>query len=499
MNLSDLLGASKAMSVPKPTGSSPNSDTARVGDGFQSSVDSLAQQPDASGQEPVQQTPQHSEAADHQPETLSDHDAKPDEQANGTHREGTEAGDAGTKGKDAPKSALVALSVVRSDDPLSQTHVTLVNKSSVQPGITEGKLGTPKGTAGANTQVAQATDLLSAEEAEASKTQQASQKPETSNPKAVSEAILTSHPNAKSMADQHQTTTQKSPLGGRDSAVDTSERSGVTVKSNEAQRADTASSPQSAAATKTAPSALDNLDAQQDSESDLSGDEPDVELRRSDRRNLIAEMDQKADAKRAEAVPSSTQPGTLDAKIQTRAAGSPGTITDFGQTVSTAQGSNTNPTLREGSVDRMASVTPAQATTDATSRNVITQIAAAVRNKPLIQMVELSLDPPELGRISIQMEVAEIGLKATLSAERSGTGDLIRRQAELLQEQLNDAGFSDVNLEFSDFGADQQPGQETPEQTGAAWGAELPDKLTSAPIVAGSRRSALNSGMDVRL
>ena len=63
------------------------------------------------------------------------------------------------------------------------------------------------------------------------------------------------------------------------------------------------------------------------------------------------------------------------------------------------------------------------------------------------------LDPPELGRVEIVMEIAEQGVRATLTAERQATGDMIRRHAEMLAQQFQDAGFDDIDLAFHDHHA----------------------------------------------
>lgn len=146
----------------------------------------------------------------------------------------------------------------------------------------------------------------------------------------------------------------------------------------------------------------------------------------------------------------------------------------------------------------MTSSTGQSFETQGTARSAAAQIAAALKNQPLMKTIELSLDPPELGRIEIHMEVAELGLRATLSAERSGTGDLIRRQAELLLQQLDDAGFSDVNLDFRDFGEGEQKEQQTDGQPASGPSGSQPDAGGISPQMKTARHMSI-SGMDVRL
>lgn len=135
---------------------------------------------------------------------------------------------------------------------------------------------------------------------------------------------------------------------------------------------------------------------------------------------------------------------------------------------------------------------------DGPSKSTLHQITAALRNQPLLQKIDLTLDPPELGRIEIQMEVAESGMRATLAAERAATGEIIRRQAELLIQQLDDAGFNDVSLEFKEFGARDDRGSSSgPEPDRAS--SRIPGETVADHPVAGRRYAIPDSGMDIRL
>lgn len=175
---------------------------------------------------------------------------------------------------------------------------------------------------------------------------------------------------------------------------------------------------------------------------------------------------------------------------------------DVGQTGSTtqqfslaSQSSGTRELTAERSIS--ASTGPI-GDPQSTARSAVNQIANAFKNQPMMKTIELSLDPPELGRIDINMEIAEMGLRATLSAERSGTGDMIRRQAELLLQQLDEAGFSDVSLDFRDFGSGEQQssrGEDHTPQNTLPVGSTAGEVSSTAKIV----RAMPNAGMDVRL
>jgi flagellar hook-length control protein FliK len=74
---------------------------------------------------------------------------------------------------------------------------------------------------------------------------------------------------------------------------------------------------------------------------------------------------------------------------------------------------------------------------------------------------EIRLDPPELGRIEVRLDVDKDGsVTSHLVAHRAETLDLLRRDAAGLQRALEDAGLKtgDNGLQFSlrDQSADQQ-------------------------------------------
>ena len=66
---------------------------------------------------------------------------------------------------------------------------------------------------------------------------------------------------------------------------------------------------------------------------------------------------------------------------------------------------------------------------------------------------EIRLDPPELGRIEVRLDVDRDGSVTTthLIADRSDTLDLLRRDASGLERALQDAGLktADNGLQFS--------------------------------------------------
>ena len=115
---------------------------------------------------------------------------------------------------------------------------------------------------------------------------------------------------------------------------------------------------------------------------------------------------------------------------------------------------------------------------------------------------EIRLDPPELGRIEVRLEVDKNGsVTSHLIADRADTLDLLRRDASGLERALQDAGLktSDNSLQFSL--RDQQQQQQQQQQSGAARLVVTDDSLPAA----GAASSALNAyasrrgGIDIRV
>ena len=133
-----------------------------------------------------------------------------------------------------------------------------------------------------------------------------------------------------------------------------------------------------------------------------------------------------------------------------------------GSSMSTAP--STNPQSGVLSPTSSIATTPGQPL-PSPERDLATQIVSAANTRGNGGVVNLTLDPPELGRLEIVMEIADQGLRATLTAERQSTGDMIKRHLELLAEQFEDAGFDDIDLNFGEpslTGGDAETGERDP-------------------------------------
>ncbi len=91
-----------------------------------------------------------------------------------------------------------------------------------------------------------------------------------------------------------------------------------------------------------------------------------------------------------------------------------------------------------------------QSVSTASAASAAAQVIAAIKAEKNGHNIKVRLDPPELGVVKIEftMDTAD-GVKAVLTAERSETLDHMRKNAGDLMEQLKQAGFTSVDLEFS--------------------------------------------------
>lgn len=122
---------------------------------------------------------------------------------------------------------------------------------------------------------------------------------------------------------------------------------------------------------------------------------------------------------------------------------------------------------------------------------------------------DIRLDPPELGRVEVRLDVSKDGKVAThLVVERPETLDLLQRDARSLERALQNAGLdtSDGGLKFSlkDHGDQQaQPGQDDKGRPGMASRGAADDSGPSAAEIDNAirtqRRYLATGGIDIRI
>ncbi len=126
------------------------------------------------------------------------------------------------------------------------------------------------------------------------------------------------------------------------------------------------------------------------------------------------------------------------------------------------------------------------------------QITVAVGQAKDAGRIEMRLDPPDLGKVQIQLNTSEDGVRAVIMAEKTETQDLLRRHAELLSRDLRESGFEGIELEFADSSG--MTGQEAGEEMMAM--GDTPSGPNGEPVQqtpAQILRTALQSGLDIRL
>jgi hypothetical protein len=93
------------------------------------------------------------------------------------------------------------------------------------------------------------------------------------------------------------------------------------------------------------------------------------------------------------------------------------------------------------------------------AQQIVAQLTVAIQRAPG-ERVEIRLDPPELGRVQIELSTRDGVLHATVIAERPEVHDLMRRHAEMLRQELAAAGHAGVRLEFANGSGQGEGGRE---------------------------------------
>jgi flagellar hook-length control protein FliK len=120
----------------------------------------------------------------------------------------------------------------------------------------------------------------------------------------------------------------------------------------------------------------------------------------------------------------------------------------------------------------------------------------------------IRLDPPELGRVDVRMQVDASGtVNARLTVDRVETLDMFQRDQRSLERALAQAGLdsSRTSLEFSlrqnpfsmGGGNQQQQQQQTGTQSGARFSLQASEEISATPAVTLYRGVASAGGVNI--
>jgi len=135
---------------------------------------------------------------------------------------------------------------------------------------------------------------------------------------------------------------------------------------------------------------------------------------------------------------------------------------------------------------------------------VVRQVADAFKMADK-NLIELAMDPPELGKVRMSMTETGGVMTVNIAAENQATSELMRRHIDMLRKDFMEMGYQDVTFSFEQQGSDGQNAQGGNEfaqggQGGTAQGDGplLPDAATLAAQTA-APQTLVSSGLDIRV
>lgn len=98
--------------------------------------------------------------------------------------------------------------------------------------------------------------------------------------------------------------------------------------------------------------------------------------------------------------------------------------------------------------------TPAVARAEtAAARPIVNQVIQMIARANLDGMIEVRLQPEELGRVRLAMTQIDAGVTVHITAERQETLELLRRNIDILESDLRGQGFDNASFTFGQDGA----------------------------------------------
>lgn len=135
---------------------------------------------------------------------------------------------------------------------------------------------------------------------------------------------------------------------------------------------------------------------------------------------------------------------------------------------------------------------------------VVRQVADAIRMSDK-NLIELAMDPPELGKVRMSMTETGGVMTVNIAAENQATTELMRRHIDMLRKDFMEMGYQDVSFSFEQQGSDGQNAQSGNEFTQGGQGDNtqgdgplLPDAATLVTQNA-VPQTLVSSGLDIRV
>ncbi|MEO0915585.1 MAG: flagellar hook-length control protein FliK [Pseudomonadota bacterium] len=82
------------------------------------------------------------------------------------------------------------------------------------------------------------------------------------------------------------------------------------------------------------------------------------------------------------------------------------------------------------------------------ARSIVNQVIQSVSRAPGDAVIEVRLQPEELGRVRLAMSPGDVGITVQVNADRPETLDLLRRNIDALEQELKENGFTDMSFSF---------------------------------------------------
>lgn len=135
-----------------------------------------------------------------------------------------------------------------------------------------------------------------------------------------------------------------------------------------------------------------------------------------------------------------------------------------------------------------------------TPAQIVRQLSEAARTSD-DKMIELTMDPPELGRV--RMTLSEVGglMTVNISAENQATTELMRRHIDMLRKDFQELGHQDVAFSFEQGNREGQKNNQSEwSATNGALTADNAAETTDETTLAGPpQQMSASTGIDIRV